>query len=281
MSAASNPIVLSSSPEHCAPRAAAPTTHDFNEAAAVPSRGSSPESILSPSSLCRLPTRSRYFQKESLSDEPRTENGPPRGPPSKTSERREKREKKVERSISEPAAGLDGVRPPLLPQKANAPKRTSGSNKKRGKCSKSETSTNKTLTGRVAKSGSMGSQESDKTATDASQCGSLRQKSPKPSDDGGNNDLQLEAALKRRLDWTPTKDTSIELVDASQEGAKEGSSKGFGDLLAGYSFSGTTSACHKDSELCFDRGPTKRRRINVSVLSLFLWTDTYRRSACR
>ncbi|KAL5361930.1 structure-specific endonuclease subunit slx4 [Aspergillus floccosus] len=263
MSAASNPIILSSSPEHIAPRAAAPTTHDSNEAAAASLRDSSPESIVSPSSLCRLPTRSCYFQKESLSDEPRMDNRPRRGTRSNSSERRGKRENTVERSISEPAAGLDGVRPPLLPQKAKAPKRRSGSNKTRGKCSKSETSTNKLLTGKVAKSGSMGSLESDKTATDASQCGPLRRKPPKPSDDGGNDHLQLEAALKRRLDWTPTKDTSVELVDASQEKAKEECSIGFGDLLAGYSFVGISSACHKDSESRSDTGPTKRRRINL------------------
>ncbi|KAL4890811.1 structure-specific endonuclease subunit slx4 [Aspergillus ambiguus] len=236
MSAASNPIALSSSPECATPRVLA---HECNHSNSPPWRQNPPEQILSPTTLLRLPTRSRYLQEEGLSAGPRTARRDKEETSPKSSAKRRKStkansESTKRKSSSGSATVLGDVRPSLLAQKTNAPKKTVTSHKKRMKCGKSNNTTDRILTGKVAKSGSMKSRESEKPTSDALTAKSLRQKSAKDTDYGGEDGLQLEAALKRRLDWTPTKDTPITLVDLSQEEAKHGGTGSFGSLVAEY-----------------------------------------------
>jgi hypothetical protein len=81
------------------------------------------------------------------------------------------------------------------------------------------------------------------------------------------DDLNLEEALKRRLDWTPPKTTHPQIVDLDNEDdATTGIARriGFGDLLSDYRFNEDSSTPEDRAQIRGDSHPTKRRRIEVS-----------------
>lgn len=82
---------------------------------------------------------------------------------------------------------------------------------------------------------------------------------------GGANGLQLEEATKRRLDWTPTKDSSqqvVELESDAEGSQKPAPARNLSNLLSGYGFTGNLSS-QTSNQTTEDSGPTKRRRIEV------------------
>jgi hypothetical protein len=75
--------------------------------------------------------------------------------------------------------------------------------------------------------------------------------------------LQLEVAMKRRLDWTPTKDTGKQAVALDDTGDNK---TRFGNLLSEYGFLKAATDSQGDLKLSDGGAPTKRRRLEVRVL---------------
>jgi hypothetical protein len=86
------------------------------------------------------------------------------------------------------------------------------------------------------------------------------------ANDMNQDDLSLDAALRRRLDWTPTGD-SKKGATRSDEGDISPAPKGrtFGDLILDYGFNGNSDISQDVSRprKTNNDGPTKKRRIEV------------------
>lgn len=86
---------------------------------------------------------------------------------------------------------------------------------------------------------------------------------------GKDEGLHLQGAMRRRLDWTPPRETALGDVIAAkgEEDIKscDGTMDGFGKILSDYSF--TRTASESQTLLNGDgAGLTKRRRIEVGQL---------------
>ncbi|OGM43456.1 structure-specific endonuclease subunit slx4 [Aspergillus bombycis] len=272
MSAAADVIVLSS--PDCRPKGSpVQPVHDPVKLFDLSPPSTSPSPVQSPSELFQLSTRSRFFEVETPSRN--KENKTPKDPParqvhasskSKSASSEDRPKRRGRKPASESQTVLSG---PGLAHKG-APKKTTGTRTKRadneGKRGKAA---NKTITGRVAKSGNAQTKPLQEKIMDVSTSKSLSQPEPSNEAVGLENDgLQLEAAVKRRIDWTPTKDTTAQMVGLSQEGVAEANPKGFGSLLSEYGFSDVFSA-RSDVRSFGNDGPTKRRRIELVDSRLF------------
>ncbi|KAJ9294167.1 hypothetical protein DTO271G3_7029 [Paecilomyces variotii] len=152
--------------------------------------------------------------------------------------------------------------------------------------SKRQETGNKTLKGKVAKAGCGKLNDSgkamlpDQLVENASNSGFGWEK------DG----LQLEEATKRRLDWTPTKNSkdltttaaAADLggnIDANGDdagGSQVSCRRGFGNLLSTYGFDGESRAAQDVVPNVDGEGPTKRRRIELVDPNVFT-LPTFRR----
>lgn len=262
-------VVLSSTPDHNSLRTPQQIPYNAQKLFGFSPRPSSPPPLESPSELFR--------NIQNRSDEPPQDTE--KQAPKKTTKRAtnksklsaeitedtSKRSKKDERQ-----AVLGDLEPTALESKDNAPKkvpkpraRRSGDGKKRGE------SKNKTLAGKVSKSSRA---ETQQVGTNASKPSSQKD-TTKDLDDWRRDGLQLEEATKRRLDWTPTKDSSQQVVELGSDGDAEGSQKpaparNLSNVLSGYSYTGSASS-QASNQQTEDGGPTKRRRIEVRELSPF------------
>ncbi|KAE8376337.1 structure-specific endonuclease subunit slx4 [Aspergillus bertholletiae] len=276
MSAAADVIVLSSSPDRITNDSLVLPAHDPVKLFDLSPHSSSPSPVRSPSELFQPPTRSRTFElgDSSQSKEIKTPNEPAVKKAnttlkSKSTSSKGQPKRRGRRPAGESQTVLGGPGPASVAQE-NAPKKTTGPRKKRvdneGKRGKA---TNKTITGRVAKSGNAQAKSLQDKPMDVPTPEALLQMKPaSEAIDLGNDDLQLEASMKRRMDWTPTKDTSAQTIELSQEGFAGANPKSFGSLLSEYSFSDVSSA-RIDVRNFGDDGPTKRRRIELVDPRLF------------
>lgn len=132
-------------------------------------------------------------------------------------------------------------------------------------------SNNQKLTGKVAKPGDTASQDSGKVVETMPPTPPVGPDAGKEVDcDWENEGLQLEGAMKRRLDWTPPKDTIpkeevVELDDHSDmEGnTRQSAQRNFENMLFGYNFSGDGSSRQVFRQKKENAGPTKKRRIEL------------------
>lgn len=236
----------------------------------------SPLSLMSPSELFKPSTRSKYFEAPCRKDTPRKrENKEP-----KEGDRRDNlvpattkgdmTEAKPKRRRRKPADESLGETAGNASKKISRPKKPFANNaSKRGEPG------NKTLKGRVAKSGYAHAEGEEKGAVVAASSTSNGQDHAKTQSNWAGGDLQLEEAVKRRLDWTPPKDTPKPVIelddDRSPESIRESTNMhGFGSLLSSYNFSDTAASAPQNyPQFPEDGEPTKRRRIKVcSRLSL-------------
>ncbi|KAE8133069.1 structure-specific endonuclease subunit slx4 [Aspergillus pseudotamarii] len=276
MSAAADVIVLSSSPDRIPNRSSVQPAHDLVKLFDLSPPSASPSPVRSPSELFQLPTRSRFFELETPSRN--KENKTPQEPPVKkanatSNSKNASSEDKPKRRGRKPASESQTVR--VSPgsgglAQESAPKKATGARKKRadnkGKCEKAA---NKTITGRVAKPGNAQTKPHQEKIMDVSTPKGLSQtKHASEVVDLGSDGVQLEAAVKRRMDWTPTKDTLAQTVELSQEEVAEANTKSFGSLLSEYGFNDVSSA-RSDVRNFGDDGPTKRRRIELVDSRLF------------
>ncbi|KAI9924778.1 5'-flap endonuclease [Aspergillus wentii] len=245
------------------------------------SQYSSPPSLISPSLLFEPSSRSKYFPVESPKDDGKSQNNEKKDSEKPTKKRAPNTAKKTEdgtedkpkrgrkKATADSQTVLGVAEPSALKSKDNAPKKPAGTRKKRTENTGKRAETkNKTLTGRVAKASSVQTKESGKKVAEPTPPKSAT----KELDDWGKEGLRLDAAVKRRLDWTPTKDTTKKVFELDTEcdaGDKLEPTgvRGFGNLLSEYNFSGTP--CPLENLQMGEGGPTKRRRIELVDPNVF------------
>ncbi|KAE8388443.1 hypothetical protein BDV23DRAFT_185371 [Aspergillus alliaceus] len=282
MSAAADVIILSSSPDRIPPGSPVPPAHDPERLFDLSPRDLSPSPVRSPSELFQVPTRSRFFEVGNRSDKSlrnRENEAPEETPIRKTTtvskSVKASTEDKPKRGGRKPATESQTV--PGFSESAglvhaNALKKTTGSKKKRmDNEGKRGRPVSKIITGRVAKTGNAQALELKEKGMDVDMS-TPKISSEKEFTNGlvewGTEDLQLEPAMKRRMDWTPIKDTTTQRVELGGEWVSQDSSKNFGSLLSEYGFNDDPSA--RDEVRRFgDEGPTKRRRIELVDSRLF------------
>ncbi|KAJ1705441.1 structure-specific endonuclease subunit slx4 [Aspergillus flavus] len=276
MSAAADVIVLSSSPDRIPNGSPVLPAHDPAKLFDLSPPSAAPSPVRSPSELFQIFTRSRFFELETPSRN--KENKTPKEPPvrkvnttskakSASSQDKPKRRGRKPASESQTVLGDSGLAG--LAQQS-APKKTAGARKKRvdseGKRGKA---TNRTIMGRVAKSGNVQAKPPQEKIMDVSTPNALPPTKPASGVVSLEIDgLQLETAMKRRIDWTPTKDTTARTVESSQQEVAEANPQSFGSLLSEYGFNDISSA-QSDVRNLGDDGPTKRRRIELVDSRLF------------
>ncbi|KAJ5748537.1 uncharacterized protein N7511_010233 [Penicillium nucicola] len=275
MTSPANVIVLSSSPNPS--RSPAQAKQDLSLASHVVPRDETPPPVPSPSELLQPHTHSRFFPtsttseqcpadasktKKRLTKQATTASTGDQSAPSKTG----RKTKKVADQPAPVAPGSPSLE--FVGEMDTAAKPAKGRPRK---TAKSKDQGNMKLAGKVTKT----STEQVKKPTKASKKTSATKQSPSAELKdttvntnalGKDEQLHLDEAMRRRMDWTPPRETAYENVTLSDEsGAQDKNSgsntmEGFGKLLSDYSFSGLASnplnLPHNGNN-----GSTKRRRI--------------------
>ncbi|RDW57570.1 protein slx4 [Aspergillus mulundensis] len=271
MRTATDLIVLSSSPESsaiCIP----PLSLADAKTTSLRDPSISPSPSLSKSS--RPPTRSRFFSTPPYS-QTKTADRITQGP----------LKKKETAADANPITLEDkpksrGRKPKFAPQtevqglihgdaenKENAPTKPKRTRKKKEESrAGGDKLKNKTITGKVTKSGRLKTKTSGAKPVDGEK--TTRERSAGKEDTHSScekdegHDLQLEIAMKRRMDWTPTKKPANSPIDLGGQDDTANGPKGLGILLSEYEFSGTGTTMVRDQAFG-DSEPTKRRQIEL------------------
>ncbi|KAI9371645.1 hypothetical protein BJX61DRAFT_534615 [Aspergillus egyptiacus] len=263
MSPAADVITLSSPPERnviCTPR---PSVEDIQRILRHPPCATSSSPLPSPSELVRLPTRSKYFATPER-NRPRKDVATGKAAEVKQTttadtgeacpENKPKRRGRKPQPAAQPAsAALDTEERPKRTRKKRSDGETTGKKSK-----------NKTITGKVAKARTVGDHESDAKPVDTEQI-PYRERAVTTGKEGTSPcgrdvDLQLEPAMKRRLDWTPTKESAKSAIELEDNDGAQVEQNRLGSLLSGYEYVGIGAAPDR-AQVQPEAGPTKRRRI--------------------
>ncbi|KAL4781712.1 hypothetical protein BJX76DRAFT_9695 [Aspergillus varians] len=268
MRSAADFIVLSSSPE-CNAICTLPLGLEDTEKKSL--HNASPSPLPSPSEMFRTQIRSRYLttpdDKRAKTKDRAAEDA--RGAKATTTNSnpdllKDKQAEGGKKSTTEPRAELRDLDQAGLKNKQNAstkPKRTRKKQVDSG--AGCEQLKNTTITGKVTKSGTAKSKLCPAKTVDGDLISkTIREQSAGKEDKGGcDKDLQLEPAMKRRLDWTPTKQSSKPAIELKDGDGSEGDQNGLGTLLSRYAYDGVATALDKFP--LPNNGPTKRRRIEL------------------
>ena len=262
MTAATDVVVLSSTPDHESSRTSQQIPYNAARLFGLSPGPASPPPLASPSELFRS------IQSPTNQPQQVTEKGAKKKATGKqvtyesrldgnVVEGKPRRGRKKAVNGSQTILGDSG--PTALGSRDNAQKKGT---KTRTKCTGTENKRggdkNHTLTGRVVKAKSVQTNP-DAKALKSSSLQSLSQRdTTKELDDWGSNRLQLEEATKRRLFWTPPKDTG-----STRESPKSIPARDFSNFLSGYGFTGTMGSQTNSQTVDGGDGPTKRRRIEV------------------
>ncbi|TQB68722.1 5'-flap endonuclease [Monascus purpureus] len=268
-------VVLSSTPDKIPPRPPPRLDYDLERFSESPPKCSSPFTLVSPSELFKTGTRSRFFnttltrQKKLAGEDDSMDLGTKENAaevqPRSGNRKPAKRTKTV----------LQHADPIVLEQtKTKAKKSTKGSGSKKPMTKREELS-NMTLMGKVEKVGNAQNKGSRKKgeAPPLSSTSPSRHSATRRQGDSEIKDLQLEKALRRRLDWTPPKATASAAPEVNSE-CETGSNQkgtnrhGFKDMLSAYSFDEDISSLNLNQSTV-DGGPTKRRRIELVDYGIF------------
>ncbi|KAL2868008.1 protein slx4 [Aspergillus lucknowensis] len=270
-------VVLSSSPGRNATCAPPPSFGTTEKPLQVSAHSSSSSPVPSPSELLRPPSRSRFF---ACSDHNRSEpeDGIKKGTfagktatgNSKTTNLETTQKRRGRKPKTAPLttlcdldfAAVENENPPTKPKRTR---------KKRDDVGTEGKLRDKKISGRVEKTGSSRLMEAGAKPVDGPPTPEpTRQRSAGEQDIHGHeaDDLQLEPALKRRLDWTPTKDLAISAASLDGGDGAEGARGGLGALLSSYEYDISYAISDRPRVLA-DNVPTKRRRIEL-VESKFL-----------
>ncbi|PYI01035.1 hypothetical protein BO78DRAFT_354437 [Aspergillus sclerotiicarbonarius CBS 121057] len=265
--------ILSSSPEHNPVRTPAPPAYDPEKLFGLSPIDTSITPLQSPSELFQPPTHSRFFKVGKQADEPgrKKVNKTPNtstndepvvltvdGEPVADKPRRRGRPKKAPTKAPEESETVASKK------KAASKKSTTGAPKKRTETTtKRTTSANRTISGRVAKAGSSQPKEAkEQDKPPSTPRASSAPKDTKEALDWEQDGLQLEQAMTRRLDWTPTQNKTKRIIELDGRSRSDDNGSGFGNLLSEYGFSGTATPT-SDYVASENGGPTKRRRIEL------------------
>ncbi|PYH40899.1 protein slx4 [Aspergillus saccharolyticus JOP 1030-1] len=242
MTATADVIVLSSSPEQQSPiDTPAPLKYDAQKLFDLSPIDTTTAEVPSPSDLFQNPTRSRFFENEKQ--------------PSKRA--------KTTETDKTGVTGAEAGQPKVPVKKRGRPKKKAEDST----TTKRATAPNRTIIGRVAKTSSSSlpieGQADKKTNCSSTPQLSIKQNSADDACNWEKHGLELEQALKRRLDWTPldgaTKQ-SIGLDDTLHQESND--MRSFGTMLSEFGFGGT-AASRAQGRVLEENGPTKRRRIEV------------------
>ncbi|KAL4819217.1 structure-specific endonuclease subunit slx4 [Aspergillus spinulosporus] len=121
---------------------------------------------------------------------------------------------------------------------------------------------NKTISGKITKTGVSKSRTSNIKTVKSEQNTCERNTVKEDTHGCEKGDLQLELAMTRRRDWTPTKQPAIAVIDLDDEDDATNRHNGLGTLLSGYEYAGMTTALDRHKVLT-DSEQTKRRRIEL------------------
>lgn len=264
-------IVLSSSPD--------PPQRTPNKAICDPETrfGISPPAA-TPPSLLQLPSRSRFFPTPSAPNDDTKKKG--RSKPKITSldgidkDAAVKPKAKPKKATKEIKSGvLADLEPESLGSRKNAAKNPAASQKGRSRSSaKSKEQGNMTLAGKVTKS-SNEPKDASKSGNKTSVTGkspSGDQQAQKPNALKEDEGLHLDEAMRRRMDWTPPRETNAK--DDSAGGGngddlananEKRTGNAFGKILSDYNYSGLAGGARDATSNVPVEGPTKRRRIEV------------------
>ncbi|KAJ6152913.1 hypothetical protein N7497_007232 [Penicillium chrysogenum] len=280
MTSMADVIILSSSPHP--PRSPGPGRHDAKPVSHALPRSATPPPIRSTSDLSQPHTRSRFFPtpvasnkcpdgaskpKKRLTKDPASETSKQTAP---SKPRREA--KKVAGAPGTTALGEP--QPEAVGTKNDAVKPTKSRSRRNAK---SKDSGNMTLAGKVTKtSGDLPSKKSSKggkktVATKLPPSEDTSEKStPKESNALEKDEaLRLDEAMRRRMDWTPPRETAYEeIATVTDRGSQDqdrdsSSSGGFGKLVSDYNYSGSALHPRDFVQNANGEGPTKRRRIEL------------------
>lgn len=231
-----------------------------------------------PPSLLRLPSRSRFFPTPSAPSDATKKKGRSKLKAASvngidkhdSSKSQEKTKKATNGPKSDVLADLE---PGYLGSRKNIVTKPARPQKGRSQSSaKTKEQGNMTLAGKVTKSSNepKGVTKRTKKAPDAQKSSFENQQteSRKPSALEKDEDLHLDEAMRRRIDWTPPRETNSKGFSAGDDGgdvaneSNQSSGNAFGTILSDYNYSGRTSAA-RDMTNALGEGPTKRRRIEV------------------
>ncbi|CAI7581754.1 unnamed protein product [Penicillium glandicola] len=279
MASIADVIILSSSPNP--PRSPGPGRHDANVSHVLP-QGATPPPIRSTFDLSQPHTRSRFFptpiastkcpkdvtkpKKRSTKKDPTPDTSNQTAP--------SKPQRKAKKAADAPET-IELVDPQseTIGTKDDAVKPTKGRPRKNAK---SKDSGNMTLSGKVtktsgdpiAKKSSKGGKKTVATKLSPSEDAPEKSTPKKPNALGKDEVLHLDEAMRRRMDWTPPRETAYEEIATVKDGGsrdKDGDSNltgGFGTLLSDFNYSGS-ALNPRDLVQNGNGGPTKRRRIEL------------------
>lgn len=283
MASIADVIILSSSPNP--PRSPRLGRHDAKPVSHVLPRSATPPPIRSTSDLAQSHTRSRFFPTPIASTKcPEDATKPKKrltkkDPTSSTSN--QPVPSKPRRKAKKAADGLKAIapgdpQPETVGAKIDAVKPTKGRPRKNAK---SNDAGNMTLAGKVtktsgdppAKKSSTGGKKT--VATKVSPSEDVSGKStPKETNALGKDEvLHLDEAVRRRMDWTPPRETACdyeEIATVNDGGSQDKDrdpnlARGFGKLLSDYNYSGLALNPRDLVHNANGGGPTKRRRIEL------------------
>ncbi|GKZ35195.1 5'-flap endonuclease [Aspergillus brasiliensis] len=274
MSATAEVLVLSSSPERNRVHTPAPPAYDPDKLFGLSPVNVETTPLPSPSELFCPPTHSRFFEVGNQVDESRRKEARKNpsiltnaesvvialeGEPVADKPKRRGRPKKEQKLATEESgpsvAGSEEI---------TAKRATTGARKKRAEpTTKRSKPANKTISGRVAKAGTLQPEEAGiKAICPSTPPAALAQGATEDVLDWEKGGLHLEQAMTRRLDWTPTTNKTKEVVELDGKAGPDDDQRGFGNLLSEYGFNGAVDPAN-DYVTSGDGGPTKRRRIDL------------------
>ncbi|CAG8888466.1 unnamed protein product [Penicillium egyptiacum] len=282
MASIADVIILSSSPNP--PRSPGPGRYDTKPISRALPQGATPPPIRLTSDLSQPHTRSRFFPTPVASTTcPEDVTKPKRrltkkDPTSDTSKQTapSKPRRKAKRAADAPGTiALGEPQSETVGTKDDAVKPTTGRPRKNAK---NKDSGNMTLAGKVTKtSGDPPTKKSSKggkktVATKLSPSEDASEKpTPKESNVLGKDEaLHLDEATRRRMDWTPPRETAYEEIATVDDGGSPDKDRdpslmrGFGKLVSDYSYSGSALNPRDLVQNANGEGPTKRRRIELA-----------------
>ncbi|KAJ5130986.1 uncharacterized protein N7515_007025 [Penicillium bovifimosum] len=283
MASAADVIILSSSPNPVQSLDPGPGRNDVIQVSHDSSRGPTPPPIPSKSTLSKSQTRSRFFPTPIASAKnSKDETRPKKRSTGKdyTSRASDQNAVSKPRRNSKKSADATGTTALENHQQEPGGEQNDAMKPTRGrprKNAKTKESGNMTLAGKVTKtSGDPSAKKSSKGGKKTvakehlpSEDGTAKTAAEFITAPGEDRVLHLDEAVRRRLDWTPPRDTVCEEVTVVRDGSSQDTDRdpdtagGLDQLLSGrYNYSGS-NLNPRDSVQSANGGPTKRRRIEL------------------
>jgi hypothetical protein len=284
MASAADVIILSSSPIPVRSPGLGLNIHDVNQVSHDSPRGPTPPPIPSKSALSKSQTRSRFFPtpiasaKTPKDETSRKKRSTGKDSTSNASDQNALSKPRRKAKKSADATGTTALEKPQrepVGEQNDAVKPTKSRTRKNAKTKESG---NMTLAGKVTKtSGDPPAKKPSKGGKKTVAAEPSLSKKDGPAKTTANDIialgkdevLHLDEAMRRRLDWTPPRETACEDVTVVHDGGSQDTDRdpnavgGLDKLRSGkFNYSGSTLD-PRDSVQSANGGPTKRRRIEL------------------